>query len=66
MIGGICDIYFYEDAFFGMTFETSSMKIGTDINAILRFCHSNLNDRSIGVTNGNGLRSTPLRSDQMA
>jgi hypothetical protein len=37
------------------------MKIGTGVEAILRFCHSNLNGYNTGISVGMDLSVAPLR-----
>jgi hypothetical protein len=34
----------------GMIFKQSFMKFGTGVEAILRFCLSNLNDSNVGIS----------------
>jgi hypothetical protein len=45
----------------GMIYILSFMKIGTDVQEILRFCLSNLRGCKVGITNGRDLRNAPLR-----
>jgi hypothetical protein len=47
--------YIVELASDGMIYIPSFMKIGTDIEGILRFCFSNLKGCNIGVTDGSNL-----------
>jgi hypothetical protein len=44
-----------EMALYSMIYVPSFMKIGTDIQAVLRFCLSNLRGCNVGVTNGRDL-----------
>jgi hypothetical protein len=45
----------------GMIHIPSSMKVGTGIQAILRFYLSNLRGCNVGITDGRHLQSAPLR-----
>jgi hypothetical protein len=49
----------------GMINLRSFMKIGTGIQAILRFYFRNLKDCNVGITAGRCLYSTPLKWPQM-
>jgi hypothetical protein len=48
-------MYAVEMALCGMIYLPSFMKIGTGIQAVLRFCPSFLNCCNVGVTNGRNL-----------
>jgi hypothetical protein len=50
----------------GMIYLSSFMKIGTGVQAILRFCLRNLRGCNVGITDGKYLRSMPLRWAQVA
>jgi hypothetical protein len=67
-VGGIYDVWMYaiEMPSCGMIFLQSFTKIGTGIQAILRFCFSNLNGYNIGIIDGKELWSAPLRWAQVA
>jgi hypothetical protein len=54
-------IYTVEMASCGVIYLPSFMKIGTGIQAILRFCLSNLNACNVGITNRRNLCSLLLR-----
>jgi hypothetical protein len=54
-------MYAVEMASCGMTHLPSFMKIGTWIQAILRCSVRNLRGCDVGITNGKGSRSVPLR-----
>jgi hypothetical protein len=45
----------------GKIYGPSFMKIGTDVQAMLRFCLRNLRGCNIGITDGKELQSAPLR-----
>jgi hypothetical protein len=60
----ICEgfmMYAVEVASCGMIYLPSSMRSGKGIQAILRFCISNLNGYNIGITVGRELWCTPLK-----
>jgi uncharacterized protein YraI len=48
-------MYGVEMASCGMTFLPSVMKIGAGVQAMLRFCLSNLNGCYVGITDGKEL-----------
>jgi hypothetical protein len=50
----------------GITFLPSFMKTGTGVQAILRFCLSNLNGCNVNITAGKELWSAALRWGQVA
>jgi hypothetical protein len=45
-------MYDIEMVSYGMLYISCFMKIGTDIQAILRFCLGNLNGCNVDITNG--------------
>jgi uncharacterized protein YraI len=45
----------------GMTHIPNFVKIGTGVQAILRFCLSNMRGCNVGTTDGRDLWSAPLR-----
>jgi hypothetical protein len=49
----------------GMIYIPSSMKIGTGIQAILRFFLRHLRGCNVGITDGRDLQSAPLRLVQV-
>jgi hypothetical protein len=49
----------------GMIHIPSFMKIGTGVQAILRFCLRNLQGCDVGITDGRDLLIKPLRWAQM-
>jgi hypothetical protein len=49
----------------GMIHIQSFMKIGTGIQATVRFCFRNLKDCNVGITAMRDLCSTPLKWPQM-
>jgi hypothetical protein len=60
MTGGIYEVHL-EMASCGMICISSFMKTGTDVQAILRFCLSNLRGYNVGVTDGRDLLGALLR-----
>jgi hypothetical protein len=51
LMGGLM-IYAIEMASCGVIFLLSFMKVGTDLQAMLRFCLSNVNGCNVGITVG--------------
>jgi uncharacterized protein YraI len=45
---------------------TNFMKIGTGVQAILRFCLRNVSGCNVGITGGKGVQSAPLKWNQVA
>jgi hypothetical protein len=50
----------------GMMYFPRFIKIGTGVQAILRFCLINIRSCNVGITDGRYLRITPLRWPQVA
>jgi hypothetical protein len=50
----------------GMIYMPSFMKIGIDVEGILRFSFSNLKYCNVGITDGRDLCSAPLKWAQVA
>jgi hypothetical protein len=50
-----------ETNFGGMIYMQSFMKIGKDVQEILRFCLRNLNGYNVGITNGRDLWIAPFK-----
>jgi hypothetical protein len=54
-------IYAVEMPSCGMIYVLSFMKIGTGVQAILKFCLGNLKSCSVVIIGGRNLRNMPLR-----
>jgi hypothetical protein len=50
----------------GMIYLSNFMKIGTGVQAILRFCLRNFRDCNVGITDGSDFLITPLKWTQVA
>jgi uncharacterized protein YraI len=49
----------------GTIYIPNFMRIGTGVQAILRFCLSNFRGCNVGISDGRDLRNTPLKLAQM-
>jgi uncharacterized protein YraI len=58
--------YAVEMASCSMIFLPSFMKINKGVQALFRFCLSNMNGCNVGSTNGKDLSNAPLRWAQVA
>jgi hypothetical protein len=58
-------MYAVEMASCGMIYLPSFMKIGTGVQAILRFCLRYLRGCIVGISDGRGVIITPLRRAQL-
>jgi hypothetical protein len=59
-------VYAIEMASYGMIYRPVFMKIGTDVQAILRFSLRNFSGCNVGTTEGTDLSIMPLKRPHVA